>query len=156
VVENVMDDPAWLVVETHVPGLSPDETLQWFTNAAMLNQWWGEEALIEPRPGGMYEVHWPSMGWTMRGVVALCVAGTLVYSWTWDHEPDQPARTVIVRGEPDGDGTILTLTHGPYRPSSPSLSGEDEDRAGHREGWLHFLPKLHEAIALQGNLRDGS
>lgn len=153
-VDVVMDNTAWLVVETHVPGLSPEETLQWFTDAVKLNQWWGEEALIEPRPGGMYEVHWPSMGLTMRGVVALCTKDTLIYSWTWDHEPDQPARMVIVHGEPDGAGTILTITQGPYRPSSPSLPGEDEDRASHRDGWLHFLPKLHGAIARKCSGRD--
>ncbi|MDQ3653531.1 MAG: SRPBCC domain-containing protein [Chloroflexota bacterium] len=103
-------------------------------------------------------------GWDVRGAlaidglddagVALCTPDTLAYSWSWDHEPDQPARTVIVRGEPDGGGTILTLTHGPYRPSSPALPGEDEDRAGHRDGWLHFLPKLHEAIAREGKRGD--
>jgi len=146
-VEIVSGGPTWLVVETRVPDLSPDETLRWFTEAARLNQWWGDEALIEPRPGGLFEVGWPSMGWIMRGVVALCTADTLVYSWTWDHEPGQPARTVVVHGEPAGNGTILTVTHGPYRPSSPTLPGEDEDRASHRDGWLHFLPQLHEAIA---------
>ncbi len=142
-----MDDSAWLVVETRLSDLSPEESLTWFTDAVKLNRWWGDEALIEPRPGGMYEVHWPSMGWTMRGVVALSTADTLIYSWTWDHEPDQPARTIIVHGEPDDGETVLTITHGPYRPSSPSLPGENEDRASHRDGWLHFLPKLHEAVA---------
>ncbi len=150
-----MDDTVWLVVEARVADSSPEETLRWFSDATMLNQWWGDEALIEPRPGGMYEVHWPSMGWTMRGVVALCTANTLVYSWAWDHEPDQPGRTGIVHGEVDGVDTVLTITHGPYRPASPALPGEDEDRAGHRDGWLHFLPRLHEAIDREDSGRIG-
>lgn len=154
-VEFATDDTAWVVVETRLAGLSTATSLRWFTDAVKLNQWWGEEALIEPRPGGLYEVHWPSMGWTMRGVVALCTSDTLVYSWTWDHEPDQPSRTVIVHGAEDDGGTVLTITQGPYRPSSPSLPGEDEERAGHSDGWLQLLPELHEAIAQEHAGRDG-
>lgn len=146
-IDVILDGPEWLVVQTRVEELDPAETLSWFTDASRLNQWWGDEALIEPRPGGLYEVRWPAMEWTMRGVVALCTADTLVYSWTWDHEPEQPARSVIVRAGADGEGSTLTITHGPYRPEAPGLPGEVEDRHSHREGWLYFLPKLHSAVA---------
>jgi hypothetical protein len=139
--------PDWLIVRTWFEGLFPCDVLEWFIDAPRLNQWWGEEALIEPRPGGLYEVHWPAMNWTMRGVVALRTEDTLIYSWTWDHEPNQPARAVIVHVEPAGHDTVLTITHGPYRPSAADLFTEDEDRESHHEGWLFFLPKLHETIA---------
>jgi hypothetical protein len=138
---------SWIAVRTRFDGISPADLLAWFTQAPKLNAWWGDEALIEPRPGGLYEVLWPGMNWTMRGVVALCEDDLLAYSWTWDHEPDQPARTVMIRAEPDGDDSILTITHGPYRPGAPSLPGEDADRESHREGWLFFLPRLHATIA---------
>jgi Activator of Hsp90 ATPase homolog 1-like protein len=39
-----------------------------------------------------------------------------------------------------GGGTALTLTHGPYDESP----GSQEMRAGHMEGWTHFLGRLHE------------
>jgi len=68
---------------------------------------------------------------------------TLAYSWTWDHEPEQPARTVIVHVEPSAGGTRVTLTHGPYRAESDAFPEDSLDRAGHREGWLYFLPRLH-------------
>ncbi len=82
----------------------------------------------------------------MRGVVALCTADTLVYSWTWDHEPDQPARTVIVHAAERAGETLLSITHGPYRLDAAGLPGEIEDRHSHREGWLSFLAKLHAVI----------
>jgi hypothetical protein len=145
-VEIVMDGPDWVAVRTFVTGLNPSETLSWFTDAGKLNRWWGEEAFIEPRPGGLYEVGWPKMDWIMRGTVALCTPSTLVYSWTWDHEPDQPARSVIVNVAPAEGGTELTITHGPYRPDESRRTSEDVDREDHRDGWLHFLPGLHEAI----------
>jgi len=145
-IDVTLDGPEWLVLETAVANRAPAETLSWFTDATRLNQWWGEEALIEPRPGGLYEVHWPSMDWTMRGVVALCTGDTLIYSWSWDHEPDQPARTVAIHAESSESGSTLTITHGPYRPESTLLTGEDDARHSHRDGWLFFLAKLHETM----------
>lgn len=146
-VRVVMNGPAWLVLEMDLERIAPADALQWFIEPELLAQWWGEECTIEPVPGGRYEVHWPGMTWTMRGHVLLCHDNLLIYSWTWDHEPDLPARTVIVRTEPSADGTRLTISHGPYRPTSSSLTREDEDRESHRDGWLFFLPKLREAIA---------
>ena len=142
-VDVVQDGPDWLVIAMDVPQFAPPEVLEWFVDASLLNQWWGEEALIEPRPGGRYQVVWPGMDWTMRGTVALVTVDTLAYSWTWDHEPEQPARTVIVHVEPSAGGTRVTLTHGPYRAESDAFPEDSLDRAGHREGWLYFLPRLH-------------
>lgn len=146
-IDVILDGPEWLALRTGVEGLTPGETLTWFTDASKLNQWWGEEALIEPRPGGLYEVSWPSMEWTMHGVVAHCTDDTLIYSWTWDHEPDQPARAVVVHAEPSESGSVLTITHGPYRPESPALTDEDDARNSHRDGWLFFLAELHATIS---------
>jgi uncharacterized protein YndB with AHSA1/START domain len=145
-IDVLLDGPEWLVLQTGVAALTPAETLAWFTDAAKLNQWWGDEALIEPRPGGLYEVSWPSMGWTMRGVVAHSASNTLIYSWTWDHETDQPARTVVVHASSTADGSLLTKTHGPYRPASPTLNDEDGARHSHREGWIYFLAELHATM----------
>jgi hypothetical protein len=142
-----VDGPDWLVIETEIEGLSPTETMRWFVEAPLLNQWWGEEALIEPRPGGIYHVHWSSMNWTMRGTVAHCSSDTLAYSWTWDHEPDQPARTVVVHASACEVGSRVTISHGPYRPEESRLTGEDADRESHRDGWMYFLPILHAKIA---------
>jgi hypothetical protein len=147
VVEIVRDGPDWLIVRMAVDAVAPGEALTWFTHAARLNQWWGEEALIEPRPGGIYHVHWASMNWTMRGTIAHCSERTLAYSWTWDHEPQQPARTVIVHCELSETGTIITISHGPYRPEESRRTAEDEDRESHRDGWAFFLPQLHAKMA---------
>lgn len=145
-VRVVIDGPAWLVLETDLERIAPPDALRWFIEPELLAQWWGEECTIEPVPGGRYEVRWPGMNWTMRGQVLLCHDTQLIYSWTWDHEPDLPARTVIVRAEPSVDGTRLTISQGPYRPTSSSLTREDEDRESHRDGWLFFLPKLIQVM----------
>lgn len=146
-IEIVVDGPDWLVIATEIEGLPPAEAMRWFVEAPLLNQWWGEEALIEPRPGGIYHVHWSKMNWTMRGTVAHCSSDTLAYSWAWDHEPMQPARAVVIHAAASDGGSRVTISHGPYRPEESRLTGEDQDRASHREGWVYFLPILHAKIA---------
>lgn len=140
-----VDGPTWLSMETYLDGLTPSEVLTWFTQPDKLRQWWGQENEIDSAPGGSYIVRWPAMGWTMRGQTALVsdtmLDALLVYSWSWDHEPELPARAVIVRAVAEGDGARLTITLGPYRQGD-TFPREDEDRASHREGWANFLPKL--------------
>lgn len=145
----IVDGPAWLEIERSFPGIAPVELLRWFVEPELLLHWWGQEATIEPRAGGRYEVSWPSMNWTKRGQIAMFNDDTLVFSWVWDHEPELPARAVIVAaGESDG-GCRVTITHGPFRQGE-SLTHEDEDRASHLDGWSTFVPGLKRVAEGQG------
>ncbi len=145
-IQVAIDGPDWLVLELTIPGIDPTELLTWFTDAVRLNRWWGEEAMIEPRPGGMFLVHWPPMDLTLRGTVGLVTADTFMWSWTWDHEPERAARAVVVQSLPGDRGAILRITHGPYRADGPLAADDAADRDSHREGWLFFLPALLAAI----------
>lgn len=141
-----IDGPDWLVIETAIPGIEASGLLAWFTDAVKLNRWWGEEAMIEPRPGGMFLVHWPPMDLTLRGTVGLATDDTFMWSWTWDHEPDRSARAVVVQALDSDGGATLRITHGPYRADGPLAADDAADRDSHREGWLFFLPALLAAI----------
>jgi uncharacterized protein YndB with AHSA1/START domain len=143
----IKDGSGWLALELDIPHISAPDLLEWFVDARLVNQWWGSEAIIEPRIGGRYLVSWPEQGWTMRGVVALLTADILIYSWTWDHEPDQVPRTVVVSVRASGSGATVTLCQGPYRDGSSGDPEAATDRAGHREGWGYFLPQLRAKIA---------
>lgn len=137
-----MDGPTWLAMEIPLAGVAPAEALTWFTQPDKLQQWWGpQEIEIDPVSGGAYIVSWPNRGWTMRGEVAIVMDTVLVYSWSWDHEPQLPARAVIVRAEGRHGGCLVTVTHGPFRQGK-ALQQEDADQASHREGWTHHLPEL--------------
>jgi uncharacterized protein YndB with AHSA1/START domain len=72
----------------------------------------------------------------------------LAFTWRWDSEPaEAPTREVSIRFEPRAEGgSAITLTHGPYSDAAR----EDEVRAGHLEGWLHFLGRLQAAIRTTG------
>ena len=145
-IEVVIDGPEWLVMELDVPGIEAAQLLTWFTDAVKLNRWWGEEAMIEPRPGGLFLVHWPPMDLTLRGTVGLATDDSFMWSWSWDHEPDRSARAVVAQVLPDESGARLRITHGPYRADGPLAADDAADRDSHREGWLYFLPALREAI----------
>ena len=140
------DGPDWLVVSYDLPGIAPDDPLRWFIAPDLLTRWWGQEAPVEPAPGGVWEIRWPAMGWTLRGQIAELTGTSLIVSWAWGHEPDLPARALIVRAEATAQGSRLRMTQGPYRQGA-AFPREDEDRASHIAGWRHFLPALAEAIA---------
>jgi uncharacterized protein YndB with AHSA1/START domain len=136
-----IDGPHWLVVSQDLAVTSPEEVLRWFVEPGLLTQWWGQEANVEPEIGGRWEVCWPAMEWTLRGRIAELSATSLIVSWAWDHEPDLPARALVIRTEATGSGSTVRIAQGPYRQGE-AFPREEEDRASHREGWEHFMPVL--------------
>ena len=62
----------------------------------------------------------------------------LVFTWAWKSTPDRVSQ-VTVELKPDGDGTMLTLTHEQFF---------DEDaRDHHQQGWVGSLDKLEKFVA---------
>lgn len=133
-------DPDVLVHSVRIAAV-PETVFPFFTDPERLVRWMGKTATLDPRPGGAFRVDYG------KGDVA---AGTyrevdpprrLVLTWGWEAagDPVPPgASTVEIDLAPDGDGTLLTLRH----------SGLPvESRAGHAEGWDHFLERLAEAPA---------
>lgn len=57
----------------------------------------------------------------------------LVFSWAWHSTPERQSR-VTVTLKPDGDVTLLTLTHDKFF--------DDAARDGHQRGWTGTLDKL--------------
>ncbi len=62
----------------------------------------------------------------------------LVYTWAWASTPERES-LVTVEFKPEGDGTLLTLTHAQFF---------DEDaRDRHQQGWAGALDKLEKFVA---------
>jgi len=106
----------------------------------------GEMAAViaesDTRVGGRYR-------WVMRSPAAQehAVGGVyrevvpnekLVFTWAWKvMPPDTPHESLVtVLFKPDGDGTLLTLTH-------EDLFDEDS-RNGHEMGWVGAFEKLEK------------
>ena len=135
--------PDRLTVAALYERATPDDLSAYWTDPALLSQWWPDQADTDPRPGGTYHFAWPRMDWHLRGEYTAVEPGRLLaFTWRWDHEPDRPTRTVEVLFDPVGDlGTQLTVTHGTYAET------DREERDGHLEGWTYFLTRLRDALA---------
>jgi uncharacterized protein YndB with AHSA1/START domain len=57
----------------------------------------------------------------------------LVFTWAWKSTPERES-LVTVEIKPDGDGSLLTLTHEQFF--------DEEARERHRNGWTASLEKL--------------
>lgn len=131
-----------VIVAAEYPHLSTARLFAAFTDANLLTQWWSPTAETDPRLGGSYHIWWDRLGKHLRGTYREFEPGTrLVFTWKWDQEPNLPERVVEIDFAPANNrpGSSLKLTHGVYGAGA----AEAEDRKGHLEGWLYFLPLLN-------------
>jgi uncharacterized protein YndB with AHSA1/START domain len=96
----------------------------------------------EPRVGGRYR--WLMQSATgeehdVSGVYREFVPNhKLVFTWAWKSTPERES-LVTVEIKPDGDGSLLTLTHAQFF--------DDEARDRHQSGWTGALDKLENFVA---------
>jgi uncharacterized protein YndB with AHSA1/START domain len=126
----------------------PEAVFPFFTDPAKMVRWMGNEATIDPRPGGVCRVGF------VRDAAAVAMSGVfeevvphsrVVFTWGWEPELFNvpPASTrVEVSLEPDGDGTLVKLVH---------TELPEESIEFHSAGWSHYLPRLGVA-AVVGDL----
>jgi uncharacterized protein YndB with AHSA1/START domain len=121
----------------------PAAVFRYLTESDLWARWQGESAELEPTPGGRFMVRMAE-GQVVEGeFVAVEPDRRVVVSWGWQQHPRMPPGTSTVEFEltPDGDGTLVRLTHRGLPP---------EDVPIHRAGWDVFVPRL-EAAATGGD-----
>jgi uncharacterized protein YndB with AHSA1/START domain len=115
-----------------------------FTNPEKLAIWFGmgepaEKVIeIDPRAGGRYHFGFPGMQTAERNDVMgvfkdVSPVEKLVFSWYWKSTPERESQ-VTVDLAPDGDGTLLTLTHEHFY--------DEAARDNHQMGWGHAMDQL--------------
>jgi uncharacterized protein YndB with AHSA1/START domain len=99
-------------------------------------------AEAEPRVGGKYRFVMRSpdgeehdVSGTYREVIPN---EKLVFSWAWRSTPERES-LVTMTFKPDGDGTIMTLTHEQFF--------DEPARDRHQHGWTGSLDKLEALFA---------
>ena len=120
-----------------------------WTEPAQIARWFGPgkieivEAVFEARAGGRFMIHGraPDTGEDHRvaGVVQEAVPNQkVVYTWAWQSTPERQS-LVTVECRPDGDGTLLVLTHEQFF--------DEPARDRHNMGWTGALDKLEKYLA---------
>ena len=148
----------------------PETVFAYFTDPARMVQWMGADVTLDPRPGGVFRVSFElprpvadymsaAFGFQRAGALegrrdglTNVVLGEfvevdpyqrIVFTWGYERElfalPPQ-STSVEVFFEPEGDSTLLRLTHRRLPEAATAF---------HRAGWEHYLPRL--AIAAAGN-----
>jgi uncharacterized protein YndB with AHSA1/START domain len=135
--------PDMLLIEADFSGFTPDELFRYWTEADLITRWWPPEAAFDARQGGSYRLSWPSLNWCLYGTYLTFDPGkALVFTWSWEHEPEVAPIEVGLNFEAVEGVTKLRLSHGPH----PDTEEGRAARQGHVEGWKTFLPKLGEIV----------
>jgi uncharacterized protein YndB with AHSA1/START domain len=133
-----MNDTDVIRVERRIAA-PPASVFRYLTESDLWSRWQGESAELEPTPGGRFQVRMAE-GQVVEGeFVAVEPDRRVVVSWGWHQHPRMPPGTSTVEFElvPDGDGTLVRLTH---------RGIPVDDVPIHRAGWDLFLPRLEIAV----------
>jgi uncharacterized protein YndB with AHSA1/START domain len=120
---------------------SPETVFAFFTDPSRIVAWKGIRATLDPRPGGVYRVEISERDVVRGEFVEVSPFSRIVFTWGWERggNPILPGASVVeVSLEPDGDGTIVRLTH---------RGLPEEARPLHVQGWEHYLGRLAQAAA---------
>jgi uncharacterized protein YndB with AHSA1/START domain len=131
------------VVRTIRIAARPETIFRFFTDPTRMVEWKGTHAILDPRPGGAYRVNITGRHIARGEFVEIVPYSRIVFTWGWEEDgsPVPPgSSTVEVVLIPDGDGTIVRLTH----RGLPA-----EARESHSHGWDHYLARLAFAAAGQ-------
>jgi uncharacterized protein YndB with AHSA1/START domain len=124
-----------LVVERRV-SVPPNHVFAYFTDAERWLRWQGTDAQVELRPGGVWRVNVTGDGYASGRIIEVVDNRRIVFTWGWegDDTPLPPgSSTVSIDLVPDGEGTIIRLTHSGLPPDSVEI---------HRAGWENYATRL--------------
>ena len=125
----------------------PAKVFAAWTDPTLMARWLGPVGTVEltaktdPRVGGRYEMkmRMPDDEQNVSGVYREFVPNQkLVFTWAWRSMPERES-LVTVELKPDGEGTLLTLTHSQFF--------DEEARDRHEGGWSGTLGKLEQLFA---------
>ena len=123
-----------------------------------LQEWWPDEAVLEPVPGGQGELVFGDRASPDAHVAQVTVVEAEPprrFSFRWTHPEGESARegnSLLVTFEltPRGSGTLLRLTESGFREMGWEVAVLEEQYQDHVSGWSHFLPRLVDYAAAVG------
>jgi uncharacterized protein YndB with AHSA1/START domain len=128
-----------LVVTQQVPTTPERAYAAWLSAEGLATWWWvsiGDTTYqVDGRVGGGYRVVSAAAGIGVEGEFLTLERPRLIeMSWVWlDEGRRGPEEHVRVDLEPEGDGTLVTVTH---------TVAHEGDVTAYRQGWEHVLGNL--------------
>ena len=126
----------------------PAKVFAAWTDPEKMTRWMGPgevktmRAEADTRVGGRYRIVMQAADgdeYDVGGVYREVVANEkLVFTWAWKSTPERESLVTLLL-KPDGDGTLLTLTHEQF--------ADEDSRNGHERGWNSSLDKLEKFVA---------
>jgi uncharacterized protein YndB with AHSA1/START domain len=126
----------------------PAKVFAAWTDPEKMKRWMGPgeitamRAESDTRVGGRYRIVMQAPNgeeYDVGGVYREVVAGEkLVFTWAWKSAPERESLVTLLL-KPDGDGTLLTLSHEQF--------SDEDTRNGHEQGWNSSLDKLEKFVA---------
>ncbi len=130
--------PGSFATEVDLPA-PPGEVFRHLTDPTAMIRWMGQHAVLQPVPGGAFEVD--INGVPVRGrYLEIDPPRRVLVSWGVADSPGMPpgATEVEFTLTPIPDGTRLRLVHRGLPPAQAQV---------HAAGWQHFLTRLASAAA---------
>jgi uncharacterized protein YndB with AHSA1/START domain len=118
----------------------PETVFEYFTDPSKLVRWMGDQATLDPRPGGICRFEINGV-WMAGRYVEVDFPRRLVFTWGWEtaqFEVGEQSTTVEVSFTPESDSTIVRLAH----TRLPQVAV-----AFHGAGWRHYLGRLATAAS---------
>lgn len=135
-----MSSTQTVVVEREVRiSASPETIFPFLIDPEKIVRWKGTEAMLDPRPGGIYRVNVAGKHMARGEFIEVSPHSKVVFTWGWEGNDEVPpgSSTVEVSLIPDGDETIVRLRH----TDLPTK----ESAAEHTMGWDHYMARLATA-----------
>ena len=122
----------------------PEDVFPYFTDAARMTRWMGIDCKLDPSPGGSFRIDVNGTNVAGGHFVVVEPPSRLVFTWGWEDAQEMPpgSTTVEVRLTPDGDATIVHLSHRDLPPAQVEP---------HTAGWAHHLAQLALAATASGS-----
>lgn len=115
---------------------TPETVFAFLIDPQKMTQWIGRSVELDPRRGGIFRIDVNGRDVIRGEIVEVNSPRKIVFTWGWEGEgrPVPPGSTTVeITLEPDGEQTILRLTH-------RGLTGEDQIK--HAQGWTHYQARI--------------
>ncbi len=129
---------------------SPATVFEVITSPRHLEEWWPDEAVLDPTPGGEGHLVFgdpTSLDAHVPRVTVVEAEPHHLFSFRWTHAEGEAARVgnsllVTFTLTPHDGGTRLHMAETGFREMGWEVAVLEEQYQDHLHGWDHFLPRL--------------